>query len=72
MGVDQRRHDRLAREIDVRGVGGRPKLAATSDLREPAVNDDECGVFDRRAAVPVDEPRAFVDSRARVAALTRP
>ena len=61
--VDQRRHHRLAGEVDACRAGRRLHLAAPADRGEAVVLDDEGRVLDRRAAVAGDEPRALEHSR---------
>jgi hypothetical protein len=59
MKIDLRRHDGLARQIDVRRAGRNLQLAPAADAREPAVLHDERGVLDRCVPVAGDEPRAL-------------
>ena len=58
--IDDARHHSLAGEVDARGAGRHRHLAAAADLRDPRTLDDEDGIFDWRAAVAGDEPRAFI------------
>src|SRR5262252_5616128 len=59
--IDKRWHHRLAREVDVRRVGGCAQIALTSDSGELAVSNDERGVVDRRPTAAVNQSGAFVD-----------
>ena len=63
--VDQRRHHRLAGEIDAARAGGRRRRTLRARPGEAAVLDDERGVLDRRAAIAGDQPRALEDRRRR-------
>ena len=62
--VDHRRHDALAGQIHACRTARRRHRAAPSDDGDPAVLDDECAVFDRRAAVADDQPGALEQHRA--------
>ena len=57
--IDDRRHDRLARQIDVHGPGWNPQLTSPPDTSEQVVLHKERGVFDGRAAVAGNETRSF-------------
>src|ERR1019366_6412226 len=57
--IDNRRHDRLAREIDAGRARWGLKLSFPSDSDETVILHQECRVFDGRAAVPNDEPRTL-------------
>ena len=63
MGVDDRRHHRLASEAHPCRCGWCLDLAGAADLRDPRALDDERPILDRRAAVADDHPRSFVDGR---------
>src|SRR5437763_15130046 len=57
--VNNRRHDRLAGQIDMSGAGRNIDLSFSSDGSEPPVCDDKGGVGDRSIAAAGDEPRTF-------------
>jgi hypothetical protein len=57
--IDHRRDDVLARQVDVHSPGRNLQLASPADPGEQVVLDNECGVFDWRAAVARDEPSPF-------------
>ena len=57
--VHERRHHRLAGEIDPARTRGRRQGTLRTDLREASVLDDERGVLDRRAAIAGDQARAL-------------
>ena len=59
MGIDDRRHDGLAAQIDERRADGRLDLTLLADADDAVVLDEERGVLDWRAAVAGDETRAF-------------
>jgi hypothetical protein len=58
--VDHRGHDGLPRQIHARGAGGNGDRARAADGEDAAVLDDERAALDRRARVAEDQPRAFV------------
>ena len=70
--VDERRHHRLAGEIDAPRPAGGVERALRADLCEAAVLDDERGVLDRRAAIAGDDPRALEDALLACSALATP
>jgi hypothetical protein len=57
--IDHRRHDRLARQIDVHSPGWNLQLTALADSSEQIVLNQEGGVFDGGAAVAGDEAGPF-------------
>ena len=59
VGIDQRRDDSLAGEIDARCSRRRRHLAAAADCGEPIVLHRERGILDRPTAVAGDQPRPF-------------
>jgi hypothetical protein len=61
MGADQRRHHRLAAEVDARDTCGRTHLAALAHARNFAGFDQECRRLHRRAAVAGNQACAFVE-----------
>jgi hypothetical protein len=50
--IDQRRHDRLATEIDARGTGRRADLTGSPDARDAIALDDKGTVLDWVAPSP--------------------
>ena len=59
--VDERRHHRLAGEIDARGARRRFHIFCPPDADDGAVLDDEGRILDRRRAIAADQRRALVD-----------
>ena len=59
--VDHRGHDRLARQLDASRTSGRRHAALRTKRHDAAVFDHERPVLYRRAAIPCDQPAAFVD-----------
>ena len=57
--VDDRRHDRFARQVHASRARGRLHLTRSADLGEPRAIDDEDGIFDGRVAIADNEPRSF-------------
>ena len=57
---DQRRHHRLAGQIDAPSRRRRLDLSLLPDLRDPAAFDENRGPFDDRRRVAGNQPRAFV------------
>ena len=55
--VDFRRHDRLARQVDVCRICGNCNLALPADGGELVILDDECGILDGRAAIACNKER---------------
>ena len=69
--IDDRRHHGLAGQIDAGRARRDRHLALPADLGEAVALDDERGVFDRRAAVPGDQPRTLKYGHARRLGCTR-
>ena len=61
--VDERRHDRLAGQVDHGGAGRRLDIVQRSDRDDDALIDDQPRRLDRGHARAVDKPRAVVDDR---------
>ena len=65
MRIDQRRDDRLARQVHARSASRRLQLPLAADSREPAVLDQERRALDGGAAVAGDETGTLVEHRPR-------
>jgi len=67
--IDQRRHHRLARQIDAGRAWWRLTLTLPPDPGECVTLDEECGILDRRTAVANDEASVFEPERTASGAL---
>ena len=68
VGVDQSRHDGLARVVDEPRAGRGPGLVSGPDGDDLAIPDGDAGVLERRPTAAVDEPHMGEHNGARRAA----
>jgi hypothetical protein len=61
MRIDNRRHDRLAGEIDACRVRGNAHVTGATDLQEAVATHHERRILDRRPWLAGDQPRALED-----------
>ena len=61
MRIVQRRHDRLAGQIDTNCSGRRLDRSSRANRRDASIPHDECAVLDGSACIADNQTRALID-----------